>query len=158
MREKERFKGIMLILPRRELCSAKVQAEIQQEYLGYFLLVKSHRIMTKYVRREVNLIAEHQESNQTKHIKYFFNHSIEKLNDLSKMKQGVGGRSTTYLHTLFDSIQYSDITFLHMVTHKQVWVCTSIRFITRIHLLQHVQPSSLGDLPSVFNWQACLWN
>lgn len=59
MREKERFKGIMLILSRRELCSAKVQAEIQQEYLGYFLLVKSHRIMTKYVRREVNLIAEH---------------------------------------------------------------------------------------------------
>lgn len=49
----------MLILPRHELCSAKVQAEIQQEYLGYFLLVKSHRIMTKYVRREVNLIAEH---------------------------------------------------------------------------------------------------
>lgn len=63
MKERERFKGIKLILVLHVLCSAKAQAEIQQQYLGYLLLVKSHRIMAKYVHRGANLTAEHQESN-----------------------------------------------------------------------------------------------
>lgn len=78
MKHKRGLKGVPPLLLLSHLCSARVQAEMQQQHLS----VSKNPNKIKYLHREAISFSEHEETEQKKQIKRILSSQMYSVEDL----------------------------------------------------------------------------